>query len=189
MYTCIACGAVLANETMLDIPNSAMPEEWSIVQVKTTGIFAKRSFEVIGHVRMQMRKEYKNYWCLWYPTEGKYGWMVESLGFYAICTDTFFEMDNPDTIKKIKSTATIKVSQQSSVIIEEVDFCEGLIVSGEIHSWSYGDRFFVAQGKKGNTIAAFLHFFPQKDRVKFLLGEWAPVESLQLKNINTAHAW
>lgn len=138
---------------------------------------------------MQLRKEYKNYWCLWYPSEMKYGWLVESLGFYAVCADTFVEMDNADTIKKIRATASIQVSQQSSVVIDEVDFCEELSFRGEVPTWSYDGRFMVAQGKKGNTIASFLHFSRHKDRVKLLVGDWVSFESLQLININASHVW
>lgn len=189
LYTCTACSAVLVNQTELNITKTVPPNDWSIVQIGSTGTFSKKNFEVIGLVRMQLRKEYKNYWCLWYPSEMKYGWMVESLGFYAVCADTFIEMDNADTIKKIRATASIQVSPQSAVIIDEVDFCEELSFRGEVPTWSYDDRFLVAHGKKGHTIASFLHFSRHKDRVKFLVGEWITFESLQLKNINTSHVW
>jgi hypothetical protein len=189
IFTCTACGAVLANETGLDIPKMAMPDDWSIIQVGTTGTYNKKGFEVVGRVRMQMRKEYKNYWCLWFPVDMKYAWLVESLGFYAMCTDIFFEVDQIEVVKKIRANTSFQVSEKTSVTIDEVDFCEILSFSGEINTWSYGNSFFVAQGKNGPIIAAFIHFSAQKDRVKFLAGEWVPVESLQLKNINTTHVW
>lgn len=189
LYTCTACATVIANKTQLPLPKNLMPEDWSIIQIGTTGVFNKKGFEVVGRIRMQMRKEYKNYWCLWFPVEMKYGWLVESLGFYAICSDTFFEITQLEIIQKIRANTSFKVTENTSVTIDEVDFCESLSFSGEINTWSFNERFFVAQGKNGPLIAAFIHFSAHKDRVKFLAGEWVPVKSLQLNTLNSSNVW
>lgn len=190
LLICIYCGQVVQNETSLTIPQRVVPDDWSIIQLGTKGLFKNKAFEVIGRIRLQQHREYRNYWSIWYPIDMKYGWLVESLGSYAVCTDAFFEYTDEDKLNTLKPDQNLLISADLSLCMDELDRCEAMSYSGEIPSWSFfAPPFSVVHGKRGKNMAAFFHLSPDKNTAKFLVGEWITFEDLKLQQINIAHEW
>ena len=190
VFICTTCGSLLRDETSLDLPKRPIPADWSVVQIGSTGSFKGKAFEVIGRVRLQLQKEYKNYWSIWYAQTKEYGWLVESLGFYAICPGNFFEIKDSDRLKGIVPHESFHISDKATIILDDEDYCESLAYTGELPTWSfYAPRFRIVQGNSDKVIASFFHVSVIRELALFLVGEWVSWKSLELKNLNTEHEW
>jgi hypothetical protein len=190
VFICTTCGSLLRDETSLDLPKRPIPADWSVIQIGSTGSFKGKGFEVIGRVRLQMQKEYKNYWCLWYAATKEYGWLIESFGFYALCPGSLFEMTEKNDLKRLKAGKTVNVSESSILALDEEDHCEGLSYTGELNDWSfYAPNFNIVHGYSNRSVASFFHISSLKQQAKFFIGEWINWESLELKNLNKSNEW
>jgi len=137
-----------------------------------------------------MQREYKNYWCLWYPVANEYGWLIESLGFYALCPGGLFELKEKDDLKQLKAGKKLAISGQSTLALDNQDHCEGLSYSGELNEWTfYAPHFNIVHGDNGRVVASFFHISPSEHLAKFFVGEWVTWESLNLKNVRIENGW
>lgn len=190
LYVCFQCGTPVVNELNFPITQSAMPDDWSIIQLGTSGVYKDQSFEVIGKIRLQLRQEYKNYWCLWYDQGQKYGWLAESFGKYAVCEPVVFNLDEMGDIHSIKAGDKFDLYGKSTVVVDYVDPCEWISISGEIAHWKdVSKRFISVQAQNDEGIIAFFNLDSVGHRVNFIVGETTALSALSLKAIREWNEW
>lgn len=190
LLVCTKCGTTLINELNLELEDARMPDDWSIVQLGTTGKHKDRTFEVIGRVRLQMRQEYRNFWCLWFDKDQKYGWLVEAFGKYAVCEPELFDLDDMGDIFSIKAGDKFDLYGKSTVVVDYVDPAEWTSVAGEIAHWkSLSKRFISVQAQNDEGIIAFFNLNSHTHRVRFVVGETTTPGALALKEIREWNEW
>lgn len=190
LLVCPKCGTPIVNELNLELDDAAMPEDWSIIRLGTTGEYKERRFEVIGRVRLQLRQEYKNYWCIWFDSDQKYGWLAESFGKYAICEPDFFNLDDMGDIFSIKAGDKFELYGKSMVVVDYVDPCEWVSLAGEFAHWKTTQKRFISvQAQNDEGIIALFLLNQRTHRVNFIVGETATLSALSLKEIREWDEW
>lgn len=190
LLVCPQCGTPIVDEANLSLDKVQMPDDWSIIQIGTTGKHNDRAFNVIGRIRLQLRQEYKNYWCLWFDHDQKYGWLTESFGKYAVCEPTVFNLDEMGDIFSIKAGDKFELYSKSTVVVDYVDPTEWMSIEGEIANWvDFSKRFVSVQAQNNEGIIAFFNLNSKTHRVNFIVGETTTLSALSLKEIREWDEW
>lgn len=189
LLVCPKCATIIVNEKGYVIESPAPPDDWSILQLGVTGSYQTKAFEVIGRIRLQLRQEYKNYWCVWFDQGQKYGWLAESFGKYAMCEPTVFNLDDMGDIFTIKAGDKFELYSKSTVIVDYVDPCEWVSVEGEVAHWADFTRFISVQAQNNESIVAFFNLNQGTHRVNFIVGEACTLELLALTGIREWNEW
>lgn len=192
LLACSSCGTVLVNEGGFQFETSPLPADWSIVRIGTTGKYKEKRFEVIGCIRLQLRFEYKNFWCLWYESEKKYGWIIEALGSYFICEGTLFEMTEPEkNLKDIHARDPFILHGTTTVYTDYSDRSVWYSVAGEIAHWVSMPKsgLTVVQAQNEQGVAAYFLLDSVGKKTHFILGERVDVSQLNLSGIHDFADW
>lgn len=162
-----------------------MPDDWSYIQIGTTGEYKSKPFEVVGRIRLQLRSEYKNFWCA-ADQSGDTLWIAESFGSISVFTSSWQKYDKK--VSGLRAGSNVRISQNLSLAGEFVERCEGLVLHGEIAEWNlFKKGFFIIQAGNASLTG---YFFPEnKETIHMLLGEKATIELLKLKNILQWNEW
>jgi len=167
------------------VKSEKFPDDWSFIQLGTTGKYQNESFKVIGRVRMQLRNDYKNFWSAEYKN-GNQLWIVESFGSFTVFAG-HWQNYNGD-YKRLRAGAKIDVGASKNLHGEYVEKCEAIQYAGEFGDWkSFHPKFFVVQAGLANACALFV--IKSDDDIHFLFGEKVTVEQLQLSIILQWDEW
>jgi hypothetical protein len=182
---CRNCGTLLNHRSWQPRTLPAPPDDWSFIQIGTTGEFAGNRFEVIGRVRVQLRNDYKNFWCAWLLND-KHVWLMESFGSIAVLGSEWYRFD--DDVRLLHADARISV-RNIDVRGEYVEKCEKVFAEGEFGAWALFDSgfFFIQASNKAGNTATFL--IDYKDNIEYLMGGKLDIEKLKLENIITWDEW
>ena len=187
LLVCTKCGQTIQEiPSASRVPHSAnMPDDWSFIQIGTTGEFKKNSFQVVGRIRLQLRNEYKNFWCA-ADLSGSVIWIVESFGSISVFTSPAQKCT--EKVSALRAGNPIKINQTLVVTGEFVDKCESRSIRGEIGLIDFFEAsFFIIQAGRSIYTA---YFFPRESGdTLMLLGEKASIESLNLKNTVVWNEW
>lgn len=187
MFICRQCGAVVPGPQLDERPHRAMmPEDWSFIQLGTTGEYRGHAFRVVGRIRMQLRNAYQNFWCAEY-NHGMHVWLADAMGSIAVLMPPWKEYQGSE--QKLRAGELIKLSQQMALTGEYVEKCERVACVGELGDWRYWlAGTFVVQASMNNGLTAFF-FIRAKYKSWYLAGEKVPLEKLKLQSIKTWHEW
>lgn len=165
---------------------SPPPPDWSFIQINTTGEYNQQPFSVTGRIRLQLRNEYKNFWCL-ALANGASLWLMESFASFAIFPSVWHNYTN--SVSDVRAGRTIHARKGLRLTGEYVEKCEGIAYEGEIGPWKlFEPRFFVVQAANNeNEIALFT--IKNKSDVDYLGGMKIQPENLSLKNIIVWDEW
>ncbi len=83
-----------------------MPDDWSYIQIGTTGEYKSRPFQIVGRIRLQLRSEYKNFWCA-ADHKGDSLWIAESFGSISIFASPMADI----SLKKFRNSARAQRSK------------------------------------------------------------------------------
>lgn len=184
LLVCPRCAATVVNEKNHALQNALIPDDWSLVQLGVTGIHKNRTFQVIGRIRLQLRLEYKNVWCIWFDAENTYGWLVESLGSYFVCAGSVFDMTDRDDLNTLRAGDRFVLHGKVVVFIDYMDRCEWVSVEGEIANWKdFTKGFHSVQAQNNEGIAGYFNIDVSGKRARFIVGESTPLKDLKLKGI------
>ncbi len=179
LLVCNNCNAVSFNETGQKLNKQPIANDWSIIQIGTRGTYQGESFEVIGRIHLQLRRDYKDFWCIWIESDRCYRWIVESMGSYAFCVDNIIDVDIPIDLSV---GAPIELANSEVVNIDIIDSCDEVRYSGETKGWKeFSSDFEVAQGSNENTFALFI--FSKSKSISYVTGNWIQLKNLDLKTI------
>jgi len=185
LVACKQCFAILETRAPAETPPRPVPDDWSFLQVGTTGAYRGQPFTITGRIRLQLRNDYKNFWSAGH-NRGKCLWIVESFASFSVFDESFA----PYAGDRTKLRAGNKVNgliDNLALEGEYVEKCEGLGYQGEIGPWPFLDPgFFVIQASEKHHTALF--FLKGSDALS-IRGEKIPAERLSLKKTLTWHEW
>lgn len=162
-----------------------IPDDWSFLQIGTTGVYKNYNFTVIGRLRLQLRNDYKNFWCTIYDGH-KCLWITESFGSFALFASSWQEMKNDPA--HLHAGKKITLANKVNLRGDYVEKCEGISYTGEIGPWNlFYPGFFVVQASNSSGQTAFITV--KKNIGHILTGEKVALEELNLKNILTWDEW
>lgn len=188
LLVCQSCGAIVSQTGNFreKIKPSPVPEDWSFLQIGATGEYQKASFKIIGRYRLQLRNDYKNFWCAEYE-HGKCLWIVESFGSFSVFNSPW--LDYLKDVSKLRAGHTIEISSDLKLKGEYVEKCEEISYQGQLGPWTLLTRgFFLIQASHNNGKTA-LFFIDANRKATYILGEKIPVEKLNLKNTIQWNEW
>jgi hypothetical protein len=187
LVICQVCNEIVAdNVADSEKPKAAhIPDDWSFLQIGTTGVYKEYNFTVIGRLRLQLRNDYKNFWCTTCDG-GKCLWIAESFGSFALFTASWTEVKND--LSQLHAGKKVILANNVTLRGEYVEKCEGISYTGEIGPWNlFYPGFFLIQASNGSGQTAF--FTIKKNSRHVLSGQKVTLEELNLKNILTWDEW
>jgi hypothetical protein len=162
-----------------------MPDDWSTIQVGTTGLYKNQNFTIMGRIRLQMKNDFRNLWCAQYGQEIMWiGQSLESIGFF---TPPFAPF--PHSFGKIRAGVNIEFSERIKLKCELVENCIGLQYEGEVSDFPFpkGNFTLIQAGNAiGNTV---LIFYENPNSIQFLWGEVMLVYGVTFNNTKTWSQW
>jgi hypothetical protein len=187
LLLCKNCGAIVFENVSGNIkPKPArVPEDWSFVQLNTTGEYDGQTFTIVGRVRLQLRNDYKNFWCGAFR-DGKSIWLMESFASFAIFDSAWQRYYGEAS--GLRAGAPVKITKDKNVRGEYVEKCEGISYEGEVGNWKifYPGFFFVQASRTDGETAVFTI---EAGTVEFLPGKKVDIQKLNLKNIIAWNEW
>jgi hypothetical protein len=167
-------------------PVSPVPPDWSYVQLKTHGIYQDKPFTVVGRLRLQLRNDYKSFWCAAFR-DGDCIWIMESFASLAIFSPTWHPYNKE--VRNLRAGELITLKTGLKLKGEYVEKCEAVSYEGEIGSWKLFEPafFFIQAANTENETAIFT--VSGKQDIEFLVGEKIEAEKLGLKNTIEWNEW
>jgi len=190
LMVCRECqGIVRYDKPNVTLPSAPVPPDWSFMQIGTTGQYNKKPFTITGRIRLQLRNDYKNFWCAAYDGD-KNLWIMESFGSFSVLQPGW--RNYKGDIKKLRATYTITTEDDKKFIGEYVEKCEAVSYEGQVGPWPSASLhpagFFVVQGSSGNNTAIFtIHTYMKV--VDYLVGVKTTPEDLKLGFIHQWNEW
>jgi hypothetical protein len=165
--------------------NESIPDDWSTIQIGSTGMYKEKTFKITGRVRLQMQNDFRNLWCAIY--DDRTLWIsqsLESIGFFKTSFDAYpAEFSNPIAGTYIVFSNKIKLK------CELVEPCIGVKFEGEIARFPFpeGDFTFIqASNKEGNTMLVAQQ---NNGNIQFLWGELSLVNAFSFENKREFNDW
>jgi hypothetical protein len=187
LLVCQNCGGIVfENVTDIQKPVPArIPDDWSFLQLKSTGTYNDQAFTIVGRLRLQLKNDYKNFWCGAFA-DGNHIWLMESFASFAVLQSGWETTlkQTPDLL----AGASITLPDNVRLIGEYVEKCEGVSYAGEIGHWKlFYPGFFLVQGSSADGKTAI--FTIQGGSIEYLTGEKIEIKALNLKNILAWDEW
>jgi hypothetical protein len=187
LLVCKNCSAIVF-ENVNGAPRpdpTRVPADWSFVQMNTTGEYGGETFTVVGRVRLQLRNDYKNFWCGAFR-DGRSLWIMESFASFSVFDNQWQEYNNEAS--NLRAGSPIRITKDKNVIGEYVEKCEGISYEGEVAGWKlFHPGFFFVQGSRTDGETAI--FVNKAREVEFLQGRKVEIQKLNLKNIIAWNEW
>ncbi len=95
-----------------------MVEDLSPLRVGSAGTWNEKPFRVIGRVRVESERGYRNYWSL--RGEVPYAWLAQSFGNYAL-VGTSVEKVDKEAVRGAKPTRSLKLDEGEPYHVEMLD--------------------------------------------------------------------
>lgn len=185
LIACPGCGNILKT-SVGNVSRRSPPDDWSFIQIGTKGVYNQQHFEVTGRIRLQLRNEYKNYWCIAY-NENSSAFLYESFGSLAILDGEFKNYQGD--VRKLKAGHKIKHDKSLVLTGEFVEKCESITYEGEVGNWKeFQPGFFIVQAGTSNGWIATYRIV-DSSRAYYYLGNKSSLEKLKLEKIREWDEW
>jgi hypothetical protein len=186
LIICAHCQHVMKGDGLVNTNQLAMPDDWSTIQIGSTGNYKDQNFLITGRVRIQMRNDFRNLWCAQYGKETLWiGQSLEGVGFFQ---PPFAEYPK-EFQKKIRAGIYVEFSEAIKLKCEIIDKCLGVHFEGELSQFPYPDGKFTilqANNSNGNTVLVFMR---GEDSAQFLWGVTALVYGVTFENTKRWSEW
>lgn len=127
MAVCEFCRSTLLKdaEAVRDLGKmSAVLEDYSPIQIGTSGVFEGEHFTVIGRIQLRYSEGMWNEWSVLF-NDGKAGWLSDASGSYAFTSDNS-DQEAPPPFEQLKPGQTHEVSQMHFTVADvRVAECTG----------------------------------------------------------------
>ena len=189
LLICSNCKS-LVYDTIDDInkpPMTRVPEDWSYVQIGTEFEYNNNSLRVVGRIRLQLRNDYKNFWCAALK-DGMHVWIMESFSSFCILGSIWNEFNQ--SLEHLLAGHVVQLRGDLKLRSEYVEKCVGISYEGEIGKWEMfepGDFYVIQCSNNQNNTAVFL--VDDAHNIDYLTGGKIDVEKLNLKNIIQWDEW
>ncbi len=90
LVLCTNCNAKVFGTIDIPAESHGVPDDYSVVQIGSTGKYRDKKFEIVGRIRMQMKDDFRSFWCATYDDDKNPTlWICQSLESIAFAADTF----------------------------------------------------------------------------------------------------
>ena len=130
MAVCAYCRSTLLRDadSVRDIGKmSAVLEDYSPIQITTSGTFEGRNFSVVGRIQLQYDAGYWNEWYLWFD-DGTAGWLSDASGQYVITVPVAEGLPQAPQFARITPAANLRYDNADWIA---ADVREARCVAGE----------------------------------------------------------
>lgn len=186
VVVCSYCQSLVKGERLIKPEQLAIPDDWSKIQVGTTGTYRDSTFVITGRLRMQMKNDFRNLWCARYKDDVLWiGQSLETLGFFS----PPFAPYPAEIEKELAAGGFVKFSEGVKLKCEVVDFCLSLKYEGELGWFPFitgNFNFIQANNAEGNTA---LIFKGKENHAHFLWGVSALVYGVTFENTKRYPEW
>jgi hypothetical protein len=162
-----------------------MPDDWSAIQVGTTGTYKDRSFTITGRVRFQMKNDFRNLWCARHGDKTIWiGQSLESVGFF---TPPFAPY--PYQFENLRAGVFVEFSDKIKLKCELLESCFDIRYEGEISEFPFPNvdvMMIQASNAAGNTVLIFSN---RQGRFHFLWGEVMLIYGVSFDNTKKFAEW
>lgn len=185
LIVCDKCPSKVFGSAALPDSYFTMVDDWSAIQIGTTGKYKDKSFEVTGRIRLQMKADYRNLWCATYGD--KTLWIsqsLESIGFFTTSFEKY-----PIEFYRPNAGMYIEFSDRVKLKCETVEPCISIRYEGEVARFPYPMGNFIliqASNSSGNTVLVC-----RKDDLdlQFLWGELKLLNTISFERIREFNEW
>lgn len=185
LIVCPSCHQEITSVGIKDDKAFHMPDDWSVIQIGTTGTYKGQSFIVCGRIRFQMKYDFRNLWCARYGDKTIWiGQSLESVGYF---TPPFAPY--PYQFENIRAGLFIEFSDKIKLKCEMIESCLSVHYEGEIAEYPFPDArvaIIQASNTAGNTVLIFTN---PGGRQHFLWGELMLVYGVSFENVRTFAEW
>jgi hypothetical protein len=188
LIVCPKCNAIVFQHPSIDraIPASRVPDDWSFVQIGTGFVSNEQKYEVCGRIRLQLRNDYKNFWC-GVSSAGEHVWLAESFASFAVLGARWTDFDR--AVTDLHAGHVVQLKGGIKLRGDYVEKCEAISYEGEIGEWKViNDNVYFIQCSSNDNNTAFFLVAPHRE-IDYLLGVKATVENLKLENILAWDEW
>ena len=188
LIICPSCNGVIENQTNLRWSEKVlMPADWSFIKTGTRGEWNKKTFEVIGRVRLQLINTYKNVWYIVFD-DRTYGWIFDSNGNMSISPAESLALDF-DNIKKLRPGKSISLGTRHCEI-ESIDEVERVTGEGEVGNWQFfRPRFFMVDGVLSNQVSVFFRMDIPNKQINYFISDRITLENFKKETFNSWNEW
>jgi hypothetical protein len=185
LIVCSNCSHEITNVAIKDPEAFNMPDDWSAIQIGTTGRYKGQSFTITGRIRFQMKNDFRNLWCARYDDKTIWiGQSLESIGFF---TPPFAPY--PYQFENLRAGVFVEFTDKIKLKCEMLESCVDIRYEGEVLEFPFPNAdvvMFQASNTLGNTVLIFSN---RKGRLHFLWGELMLVNGVSLENVRTFTEW
>src|SRR5258705_5115774 len=162
-----------------------MLDDWSAIQIGTTGKYKDQSFTITGRVRFQMKNDFRNLWCARYGDKTIWiGQSLESIGFF---TPPFAPY--PYQFENLRAGVFVEFSDKIKLKCELLESCFDIRYEGEISEFPFPNvdvMMIQASNAAGNTVLIVSN---RHGRLHFLWGEVMLVYGVSFDNTKKFAEW
>lgn len=189
MYAvCSFCKSSLVRQDM-DLEKigiiSELTDDFSPIQIGTTGMFDNERFEVIGRMKVGYADGFWNEWCA-LLNNGTIGWLAEAQGFYAFCLPYFEKA--PPTKASVQIGRSVDLGAKGVFEVEDKRDVKCVLSEGEL-------PFQAMQGRESTSVdlagfedeMATIEYAKSETRV--FVGKYIDFDNLQFKNLRRIDGW
>lgn len=189
LIICRQCRAIVMQDELMrtfELNLKPVPEDWSYIKIGSELEYNNHKLVVVGRIRMQLRNDYKNFWCA-ALANGAHIWIMESFASFCILGSSWKEFKQSKD--KLRAGELLTLEGDLKVRGEYVEKCEDATFEGELGLMKFAEAsFFLIQSSNNENQTAVFFIKPSFD-VEYLTGGKIDVEKLNLKNTVTWDEW
>lgn len=188
LIICPSCNGVIENQTNVRWSEKVlMPADWSFIKTGARGEWNKKTFEVIGRVRLQLINIYKNVWYIVFD-DRTYGWIFDSNGNMSISPAESLALDF-DNIKKLRPGKSISLGTRHCEIAS-IDEVERVTCEGEVGNWQFfRPHFFLVDGVLSNQVSVFFRMDIPNKQINYFISDRITLENFKKETFNSWNEW
>jgi hypothetical protein len=181
---CTNCRAVVTGEKSIRLHGTSMPDDWSVLQIGSNGIYKNKPFKITGRARIQLENDFKNLWCASYDNGSI--WIAQNLESTSFLLPPFTAFTGD--YSSIRAGNFVEFSSTVKMKCEFVEACTDLQIEGEISNFPItSSGFHLAQVRNKSRNSALIVKKGAEDS-QFLWGEIAP-DDFKFDNLKKLDEW
>ncbi len=188
LIICPSCRGVIENKTNVRWSEKVlMPDDWSFIKIGTRGEWNKKTFEVIGRVRLQLINSAKNVWYVTFD-DRTYGWLFDSNRNMSISNSDSLAFGF-DSVKKLRPGKNVAIGTRNCEIVG-IDEVEKVTCEGEVGNWQYfKPRFFLTDGVLYNQVSVFFRMDIPNQLINYFIADRVTLENFKKETFNSWNEW
>lgn len=181
---CSVCGTRVFGEGEIPVELGRVPDDWSVLQIGSKGIYKDKPFVITGRYRFQFKNDFRNFWCAQYQDGSM--WIDQSLECLRFFTSPWTQL--PIDTKKIKANDQIDLSDKLSLTCDFVAIVTKVQAEGEVSSFPIVRHSMRVAEMMGPANTAFI-VLDEWGLDYFIWGELYPGLDYPFQNLRVIDGW